>query len=214
MSNATETKDLVVLTADKNTQFAVRGILSRHHSLGIGKLEADFFVHPQKDPGVYHNAHDFLRFAAKTHRHALVLMDREGSGQETKTREELEEELEQELSRSGWEDRASAVVLDPEIEIWVWSDSTHVDHELGWSREPKGLRTWLREKGFLEEGSLKPERPKEAMEAALRSARKPRSSAIYQGLAEKVSLSKCQDPAFLKLKAVLQTWFSAQERPQ
>jgi hypothetical protein len=208
MSNSAETKDLVVLTADKNMQFAVRGIVSRHQSLGIHKLEPDFFVHPQKDPGIYHNAHDFLRFAAKTHRHALVLMDREGSGQEDQTREELEEKLEQALFRSGWEQRASAVVLDPEVEIWVWSDSTHVDHELGWSQQATGLRAWLREKGFLDERSLKPQKPKEALEAALRWVRKPRSSAIYQGLAEKVSLSKCQDPAFLKLKTVLQAWFS------
>jgi hypothetical protein len=209
MSYAPRTKDLVVLTADMNTQFAVRGILSRHQSLRISKLDPDFFVHPQKDPGVYHNAHDFLRFAAKTHRHALVLMDREGSGQENKSREDLEGELEQALSRSGWDGRASAVVLDPEIEIWVWSDSSHVDHELGWLQQARGLRPWLQEKGFLGEGSLKPDRPKEAMEAALRSVRKPRSSAIYQALAEKVSLTKCQDPAFLKLKAVLQAWFSA-----
>jgi hypothetical protein len=209
MSNGTATRDLVVLTADKDTQFALRGILSRYQSLGIRKLEPDFFVHPQKDPGVYHNAHDFLRFAAKTHRQALVLMDRVGSGQEGKSREELERKLEQALSRSGWEDRATAVVLDPEIEIWVWSDSSHVDHELGWSQHAHGLRPWLRKKGLLEEGSLKPEKPKEAMEAALRSARKPRSSVIYQGLAEKVSLNKCHDPAFLKLKSVLQTWFPA-----
>ena len=209
MNHAPPTKDLVVLTADKNTQFALRGVLSRHQSLDIRKPEADFFVHPGRDPGVYHNAHDYLRVALRTHRRALVVMDRVGSGQEDKSREELENVLERAMSQSGWQDRAAAVVLDPEIETWVWSNSSHVEHELGWLQQEKGLRPWLQEQGFLEEGSLKPEKPKEAMEAALRVVRKPRSSAIYQNLAEKVGLSRCQDPAFLKLKTVLQAWFSA-----
>jgi hypothetical protein len=209
MSQAPATKDLVVLTADKNTQFALRGVLSRHQSLSIRKLAADFFVHPEKDPGVYHSAHDYLRFAVKTHSRALVLMDRIGSGQESKGREALETEIEQKLARSGWQDRASTIVLDPEIEIWVWSDSPHVDHELGWSDKEKGLRPWLREQGFLQQGSVKPEKPKDAMEGALRVVRKPRSSAIYKNLAEKVGLSKCLEPGFLKLKQTLQNWFPA-----
>jgi hypothetical protein len=66
----------------------------------------------------------------------------------------------------------------------------------------------MRQRGFLEEDELKPARPKEALEAALRVVRVPRSSAIYKALAEKVSLSRCTDPAFLKLKTVLQQWFS------
>ena len=61
---------------------------------------ADFFVHPGKDPGVYHDAQDYLRFALNTYRHALVFMDRMGSGQETKSRNELEDELEGALFRS------------------------------------------------------------------------------------------------------------------
>jgi hypothetical protein len=31
------------------------------------------------------------------------------------------------LFTSGWENRAAAVVLDPELEIWVWSDSPEVE---------------------------------------------------------------------------------------
>ncbi len=201
-------KDLAVLSADKNTQFALRGILARYQSLGIRPVKADFFVHPEKDPGVYRNADVYLRVALRTHAHALVLMDRVGSGKEEKSRQQLETELEQALSRSGWKDQAAAVVLDPELEAWVWSDSPHVDREMGWFEQQKGLRSWLTDQGFLERGSLKPAKPKEAMEAALKAVRKPRSSAIYQALAEKVGLTKCQDPAFLKLKEILKAWFS------
>ena len=41
-----------------------------------------------------------------------------------------------------------------------------------------------------------PPRPKEAMEAALRQVRKPRSSAIYLELAQRVSLRGHTEPAF------------------
>jgi hypothetical protein len=53
----------------------------------------------------------------------------------------------------------------------------------------------------------KPKHPKKALEKALRMARKPRSSAIYQALAEKVGLARCSDQAFIKLKTALQNWF-------
>lgn len=56
---------------------------------------------------------------------------------------------------------------------------------------------------------IKPVRPKEAMEDALRSVRLPRSSALYRQLAQQVSLSRCTDESFLKLRKILQTWFSA-----
>lgn len=202
-------KPLVVLTADKNAQFALRGILSRTLSLGIRQIQPDFYIHPGKDPGVFDNADEFLRSFAQSHQYALVLMDREGSGQEKNlSRVEMEERIEQALGRCGWEDRASAIVIDPELDLWVWSDSPNVAHELGWAQHQPDLSTWLRDHGFLKDTARKPTRPKEALEAALREVRVPRSSAIYRALAEKVSLAKCTDPAFGKLREVLVNWFS------
>jgi hypothetical protein len=201
-------KDLVVLTADKNAQFAIRGILSRRHSLGIRELNPDYLLHPGKDPGVLHTAHEFLRAFTKVYAHALVLMDREGSGRDALPRLEMEARIEKALGQSGWDDRAAVVAIDPELDVWVWSDSPHVDRELGWSHRQPGLRSWLTAKGFLVEGAVKPEQPKEALEAALREVRKPRSSALYEALAIKVSLAKCTDLAFVKLRTVLRGWFS------
>jgi hypothetical protein len=209
MRPAPPPKDFVVLTADKNAQFAVRGILSRYRSLGIRRVDPDYLLHPGKDPGVLHSAHEFLRTFAKLYTYALVLMDREGSGQEAVLRADMEARIEEALGKSGWNDRATAIVIDPELDIWAWSDSPHVDHELGWSKRQPDLRTWLTEQGLLKTGAVKPDRPKEALEAALREVRKPRSSALYQALAEKVSLERCTDLAFEKLKTALQRWFSA-----
>jgi len=201
------TKPLVVLTADKNAQFALRGIFSRARSLNIQPIRPDYHIHPEKDPGVLRNAHEFLRPSSRLYQHALVVMDREGSGQEGQARETMERQIESAMSQSGWGDRAAAIVIDPELDLWVWSSSPHVDGELGWTGRQPGLRTWLKERGFLTEGMPKPARPKEALEAALREVKLPRSSSIYEALAKKVSLARCTDPAFAKLQAVLRDWF-------
>jgi len=207
MSAPIPQKDLVILTADKNAQFALRGLLTRYPSLGIKELRPDFFVHPEKDPGVLRKSHDFLRSFSQSHRHALIIMDREGCGAEQRSREEMEQQIETAMSSSGWQDRSAAVVIDPELDIWVWSDSPHVDAELGWTNRNPPLSRWLEEKGFKQENEVKPARPKEALEAALRVVRLPRSSAIYESLARKVSLSRCTDAAFAKLRQTLRGWF-------
>lgn len=202
-------RDLVVLTADKNAQFAIRGLVSRQQALNIRAIQVDYYTHPEKDPGVLTRAHDFLRPFTKSHAHALVVLDRDGSGQERLDRTTLESQIESQMSGAGWGDRASAVVLDPELEIWVWSDSPHVAECLGWKDQPLTLREWLQQNELLREGSLKPDDPKKAMEMALRIARKPRSSAIYQKLANTVGLSRCQDPSFIKLRNILHSWFGS-----
>jgi hypothetical protein len=135
------------------------------------------------------------------------MFDREGCGKEDNTRSELEQIVESSMSRSGWGDRATVVVVEPELENWVFSDSPEVDVAMGWKGNNPSLRTWLEEQNFLAAGEIKPARPKEAMEAALRYVRMPRSSSIYGALAENVGIGRCTDGAFQKLKATLQAWF-------
>ena len=210
MSHLALPKGLVVLTADKNAQFAIRGILSRHRSLGFRPLaqnSIDYVTHPEKDPGVLRTAKHLLSPFLRTHAHALAIMDREGSGCGTSTAEQMEEQVAADLRAAGWADRAAALVIDPELEVWVWADSPHVAAELGWVDQSTDLRAWLVQKGFLFSAEEKPLRPKEALEAALRQAHMPRSSALYKALAEKVSLVRCMDRAFRKLKLMLQSWF-------
>lgn len=200
-------KDLVVLAADKQIEFAVRGLLHRKATLGIQNLSFDVFVHPHHDPGCLTHAHEFLRPFSARYARALVMLDRFGSGRHESVCEDLEKEIEGGLCGTGWGNRAAAIVLDPELEIWVWSNSPHVDRILGWEGRIPNLKAWLREQGFLLPGHVKPQRPKEAMEEALKIVKKPRSSAIYRDLAESVSLTGCADRAFIKFKQLLASWF-------
>jgi hypothetical protein len=200
--------DLVVLVADANIEFAIRGLLTRYRSLGIRRVSTAVFRHPRRDPGCLRHGHDFLRSYPSRFAHGLVVFDRDGCGDETESRTELESRVEELLGVAGWADRAQAVVIDPELESWVWSNSPHVDTALGWTDREPDLRTWLASEGLLVVGASKPDRPKEALECALRAVHKPRSSSIYHEIAAKVSLKGCLDPAFGKLVSVLQNWFA------
>ncbi len=209
MNESEFSADLVVLSADKNMKFAIEGLLCRPEALGIRPVEATFYIHPEKDPGCLLKADTFLRPFIKRFACAIVIFDREGCGKTQKTREELESEVTTSLRRSGWADRAESIAIDPELENWVFSDSVEVDMALGWAGRNPSLRAWLEGQNFLMVGQTKPPRPKEAMQAALRHVRMPRSSSIYAQLAARVGLGRCTDRAFQKLKHKLQSWFPA-----
>jgi len=200
--------DLVVLVADRNMEAAVRGLFSRQEALGIRKVDVHILRHPQKDCGCRNGGVEFLAVFPGQYRHALLMFDREGSGEEGQRPETIESDLEGRLSLSGWAGRAAVIVLDPELETWVWSGSPHVAACLGWTDRTMSLPQWLCDKGYLASGEAKPTRPKEAMEAALWMTHTPRSSAIYQRLAETVSTKGCVDRAFVKFRTTMQRWFS------
>jgi hypothetical protein len=113
----------------------------------------------------------------------------------------MEADLEKRLQGAGWAD-AIAVVLDPELEVWVWSRSPHVAPTLGLTTDE--LTMILAR--FSPNSQGKPEHPKEAMIAALRQGRRPHSPRIFQELAEKVSLT-ANERAFDRLRTALQNWF-------
>ncbi len=201
-------KDLVALVADANIEAVVDCLLGmRTDSLRISRISCDIFVHPDRDPGCLHRSHDLLRPMAGAYCHALVMFDRYGCGQEVCPPTELEARVRQQLSANGWDDRAEVIVLDPELEIWVWSDSPQVDRSLGWEGKKPDLRTWLQMEGLWAPGNAKPADPKAAVERALQHVRTPRSSSIYRELAARVSIDRCRDFAFLAFRRHLQRWF-------
>lgn len=201
--------DLIVLVPGKDDEAALKTLIGqRHDSLGVRRISAQFLVCPGRDPGCIKDAVGLLAPFLNRAPYALVVFDYEGCGQEhRKPADELERELADRLAAAGWDDRAAVIVVRPELEAWVWSDSPEVDAVLGWQDRTPALREWLMTQGFLEGSATKPRRPKEAMEAALKVTRRPRSSAHFGKLAASVGISRCSDPAFARLCAILKGWF-------
>lgn len=204
-------KDLVVLVADRNIEYAIKGLLERPRALRIRSVGFNIYKHPENDPGCRSHGVDFLRPFANQYHHALLVFDKAGCGREAMSRSDIENRLEIDLSAAGWGSRAATVVIDPEVENWVWSDSPHVDSVLGWEGKQPPLRSWLLTQGFLSGGGSKPSQPKEAMDAALRQAQIPHSSSLFLQIAKRVSFERCDDPAFLKLKTTLTAWFPSEQ---
>lgn len=107
-----------------------------------------------------------------------------------------------------WGDRAKAIVIEPEVDVWMWGAETHLRSTMSWEFA-EGIRTWLQAQTFTFGENGKPARPKEALEAAFRRAKVPRSSARYAHVAQRISLANCTDPAFLRLRTALTSWFGA-----
>lgn len=198
--------DLVILVADKPMQFSLRGALDRPKSLGIRPIRADYVVHANRDGGVRKTGPDLLALKHSAAKHALMILDYEGCGA-NQPAAELEAELDQRLSQR-WGVKAKAVVIEPELDVWMWGSDNALRSVLDWDK-PASIREWLRNADWRFAHDDKPERPKEALEKVLRELRQPQSAALYEAIAKQISLARCQDKAFLRLKHQLQEWFPA-----
>ncbi len=201
-----ESERLIVLAADRDIEETLRGVLDRPECLGMRRVFVECRRHPNRDAGCRANAAEFLRPFLNRFSHALVVFDREGCGS-TEPRSVIEQELESELARNGWQTHGRVIVIDPELEAWLWSDSPAVLQAIGWNRGYADLRSWLLGEKVWDPSSTKPHRPKTALNRTLQRTRRRRSPRLYGEIAADVSLTHCQDSAFQKLKTVLQTWF-------
>ena len=200
--------DIIILVADQNIKGCLDGLLKRLPNVfDISPFSYEIFVHPYRDPGCRLEAPAFLRGFQNRYKYALVVFDRDGSGKELSSRIELETELENNLFVSGWRDKAKAIVIDPELENWIWIKSQKLAQVINWANID-ALYNWLQDNDFLLNEDSKPRCPKEAFEKALYISKKRRSSSIYTEIASQVSFLGCTDQSFNKLIDCIKVWFS------
>ena len=201
-------KDLIILAADKDLTTALKALLKRDKSLDIRPLTFDIFTEPGHDPACANEGVQFLEKFHGQFYHALLMFDYEGSGlEQTCTSAELEVKLNRQFADGAWGNAAKALLLNPELEAWVWSDSPHVPEIIGWNETQPPFNTWLVQKGWIAQGQTKPTHPKEAFDAALYAARQPHSASLFGRLAEEVGFKRCTDPSFANFCKTLRGWF-------
>lgn len=199
-------KDLVILVPDKNIEFALRGALARPEALATGSMSYEFRPHMGRDGGARTTGVDVLALETRRFKHALLVFDLEGCGASVDQGvEELESELNAKL-RLQWGERARAIVIAPEADIWIWGADNALHQAFNWPLDI-GIRDWLKTRGFAFDNGGKPKRPKEALDAMRFIHRQPRSSALYEKIVGQISLRRCSDPAFRRLNDILQLWF-------
>jgi len=199
-------RDLVLLVADTDMRFAFQALLKRHNALGIRPIAFDIVKHNDRDAGCFAGAHDYLRPLADDYDRALVVFDRHGCGSPAPA-PAIEADVRQRVEQAGWAGRCEVVVLDPELEVWVWSPSPKVAECLGWPADAPTLRRWLQERGLWEPSATKPADPKAAVEQVRHEIGERRSPRLYELLARSVTTRRCSDPSFNRFRQILRRWF-------
>src|SRR5258706_4046625 len=201
-------KDLIVLVADLDAEVGVKALLPRATHLGFREIDFDVIRHVHRDNGVFQQAHELLRAQSRRYRYAIAICDHHGCGREELSRNEVEARVELNLRANGWDERAAAIVIEPELEAWIWGDWSAVVKCVGWTEGPVALKSWLRDRNFLRADQPKPIRPKEALHRALRQTNRRSSSALFADIAQTADSTSCIDEAFLKFSSPLQAWFA------
>jgi hypothetical protein len=206
-------RELIILVADGTMEAVLRVFFERkfHRVLGCAPFEFDpandIFHDPlNTDGGVHRRSHEILRRYLATHRHALVVLDRQFGAE--RPADEVRADIEQQLDANGWSGRAAAVVIDPELEVLLWQDNPNVEKALRHDGPP--LRQLLSEDGRWPLSQLKPPAPKDLIRSIIKSNRAGPPMVVYSQIARSVSTAGCADPAFHRIRDVLRTWFKAE----
>ncbi len=200
-----------MLVPDLEIAGTVECLLNRPASMGMHPISFSVNRHLQRDSGCRSDAVDRLRKFIRDHRYAIVAFDKHGCGDPGESRESIRDDVERGLSRNGWEDRCRAIVIEPELETWIWNGSRHVPKVLGWKGDYDSLREWLADLGLWSSNDPKPSDPKRALKAVLRKTRTPQSAKLYRELAGTVAVRRCVDSAFGEFTATLRHWFPRSE---
>jgi len=206
-------RDLVVVAADKDIEQILEGVLRRPAALGIRPVDYKLLVHEKRDPGCYLTSQELLQPYAKGWAHGLVVFDRAWDGAPSSDPAILSANVDAKLA-SLWQDRARCIVIEPEVESWVFGDSPHVADALGWAGRIPPLRDWLQAKGLWPEDRAKPPDPALAFRKATYAAKVKPSAAVFRKIADKVSLERCTDPSFGRLRTTLRGWFPPAASPR
>lgn len=186
-------------------QTAMVTLLSRPGDLGIRSISFVVERHMYHDAGCRTRCSDWLRRFINAYDYAIVVFDRDGCGSGG-TREEIQAEVESTLNINGWRDRCRAIVIEPELESWVWNSTQATARLLGWGRYSE-LRKWLENHDLWPKNSPKPPDPKQALDRVRKDKRLRRSATLFEDIAKEARMGQCQDTAFVEFKSTLQAWF-------
>lgn len=200
--------DLLLVTADQDAEFTVKALLKRHlRQFGVGDFTWEVIRNIGRDSGCRTDSVALLRDQIKRYRYVIVLFDYEGCEPPNRaTKETVADTLERDLARNGWKDRCRAILVDPELENWIWTRHDRMARSIGWKGKDE-LYAWLEQHKWISPDAVKPERPKESFEAAIDITDIAVSASLFEEIATGAPLGKCTDPAFLDLMDQLAAWF-------
>jgi hypothetical protein len=158
------------------------------------------------DGGIHRRAHELLRRFLHSHQNAVVMLDKNFGGRLPAA--VVRGEILHNLLHNGWSaECVEVVVIDPELEVWLWQrGNLHVTRAFRYNG-PVSLESFLEAAGFWSTTASKPARPKEAARLLIRQYNAGVPMVVYSRIIENISVRGCQDPAFNLLASALRRWF-------
>ena len=203
---------VVFLVADRAMETVFSKFLNRERfwqGLRCGSFDWDLVRDVQEtDGGVHRRGHLILEPFRNTHEYAVVVLDSQFGGELPASR--VQQDIETNLKGCGWPaDRIAVIVIEPELEAWIWQNSPHVESAFKHKDKTQSLRDFLSAQRRWPAEAAKPPEPKATAEFLLKRNRAGTATAIYAKIAEKISVKGCVDPAFRRMRLALRTWFPA-----
>ena len=212
-------KDVIFHLADQHMEVGFRAFFRRddwHYALGCGNFQIDpeegstdiYRVSGHTDGGIWKHAHANLAPFRKQYKRAVIVLDADFEphpGAQT-----LQKDISDGMIESGWEaDRFCVVVIQPELEAWLWAPNVNVAKAFGHPNF-EDLQAALSGEGLWSAGSTKPHDLKRARDRATKLGGKKTGGPIFKGVFGGISrraCDLCEEPGFIAMRSALKTWF-------
>lgn len=186
----------------------MQALLNRVHGLGIRHVTFEFDL---RFNTVRTQGPNIARERRRRFPYVICLWDHRGSGQEHKPASQVQGKVQAHLNGNTLKGCSKAIVIDPELEIWLWQDWTAIAVAL--KVEEKQLAKWLKnyqQRQFPTHSvqELVQRFPQEALEAVVQQAGEKPDSALYGRIADAANFELwSKEPSFRQLRRTLRRWF-------
>jgi hypothetical protein len=213
-------RDVIFHLADEHMEKGLKAFFARddwHHALGCRQFEIDpenendfFRVAGHTDGGIWRHAGNNLRLFHDKYRYAVIILD--ADFEPRPGADILRREISETMIRAGWvAERFAVIVIEPELEAWLWSPNQNVALAFGHA-DFDLLRGVLEREQLWNPGDAKPNDLKRARDRAARLGGKKTGGPIFKGVFSNISRRACDlcvEPGFMAMRTALQTWFPA-----
>jgi len=211
-------RDVIFHLADQHMEAGFRAFFSRddwHFAMGCQKFDIDpdserdiYRRGGYTDGGLWKHAHTNLVPFKDQYRHAVIVLD--ADFEPHPGADILHQEISENMLDAGWaEDSFCVVVIDPELEAWLWAPNVNVARAFGHDDFGK-MKAALSAEHLWDEGAPKPNDLKRARDRAARLGGKKTGGPIFRGVFAGISkraCDLCEETGFKRMRAALNTWF-------
>lgn len=218
-------RDLIIHLADQHMEAGFRAFFARDnwfHVIGCRKFDIDadsdqdiYRRAGYTDGGIWKHAHTNLIPFKDRYQHAIIVLDADFDPHPGAP--SLRADIAGNMINAGWSaDSFCVVVIDPELEAWLWAPNLNVAKAFGHG-DFEEMKARLAGEGLWDEGEPKPNDLKRARDRAARLGGMRTGGPIFRGVFGGISKRACDlcvEEGFISMRTALQAWFPAEEGDQ